>query len=100
MINMTAKMATNRLKNLKDGMKRLRTADIKNSETYRNILALDKAIAAVEKEEPQKVHRIINLELGTANFCPNCEKNLHAITKRCPECGQVLDWKTTDTEVF
>lgn len=93
MREMTYETAGNRLSRLADSMNKLATASIRNSETYRNIMAVKMGSECCKIRVPKKVTRIENLDLGVGIFCPSCEYSLKEVTKCCPNCGQTLQWK-------
>ena len=51
---------------------------------------------ALKRNEPMKVKRKtyltdINCD-GPIGLCPNCNRFVKDIYRRCPDCGQVIDW--------
>ncbi len=61
--------------------------------------ALHMAIQALEKEEPKKPHKYIDIYETEKNGCPNCYNKsgrneiLYAGQKYCSVCGQAIDWR-------
>ena len=58
--------------------------------------ALDDLQELVKRNEPMKVKRKtyltdINCD-ELIGLCPNCNRFVKDIYKRCPDCGQKLDW--------
>lgn len=67
------------------------------------LLAIDMAVAALEKQIPKKV--IFGHDEQDAICCPNCETEIAMMDeyryesvfyKHCPNCGQKLDWSDTE----
>lgn len=52
------------------------------------------AIESLQKEIPVQVNydKIIDGS-GISETCPKCRTYLMLIAKRCPNCGQMLNWK-------
>ena len=60
-------------------------------------IALDMAIADMEKQIPKKIVKVkipntSFCKAGTRYKCPSCGEMLYSDWKFCFECGQALDW--------
>lgn len=60
--------------------------------------ALNMAVKALEKQIPEKpANKSLEFD-GEYGYCPCCNRILadHSNFRRCPDCGQALDWSDTE----
>ena len=75
----------------KANVKELR--NIKFIDYIQDFTLLEKAL---KRNEPMKVKLKTHLQDmndgETIGLCPNCNRFVKDIYKRCPDCGQAIDW--------
>ena len=66
--------------------------------------ALNMAIEALKKKEPQKAENIVGTAVSAMGKCPSCGAQLNTSflswqteTKFCYNCGQAVKWNDTET---
>lgn len=75
----------------------------------RLLLALKKAIEALEKQIPKKPDELKtdkDVKIGAGTWkagvtvykCPGCNSFISRSSDFCPNCGQAIDWKTESDE--
>jgi hypothetical protein len=91
---MTNEQAGNQLLDLQERSKEhIALESAPNDPWAEDIIALDIAIKALEKQIPKKPNKILQAFEYIFGDCPSCNKSSDMNYKHCQYCGQKLDWE-------